>query len=153
VKAYQLMNIKLSTVAPDTTTEEIARLLDTGRIDHALVVDEGQQVIGIVDQRNIHRHGQTLQASRTAIPASSVDTPQSGLSKTGDTDGPRLTAADTRIHTIECVDVDDNASDVAWLMSQHDLQFILVLASGQVVGTISRDEIARFLPKERVATT
>ena len=153
MKAYQLMNIKWSTVAADTTTEELARLLDTGRIDHVLVVDDGQQVIGIVDQRNIHRHGQTLQASRVTIPASSVNTPQSGQWKTRDADGQRLTAVDTMINTIECVDVDDNAGDVAWLMNQHDLQLVLVLAGGQVVGTISRDDIARYLPNERVATT
>jgi predicted transcriptional regulator len=147
------MNIKWSTVAPDTTTEEIARLLDTGRIDHVLVVDDHQQVIGIVRQSDLHQHGHTLRASRATIPASSVDTLQCRLSKTRDADGQRLTAVDTMIHSIECVDVDDNAGDVVWLINQRDLQIVLVLVGGQVVGTISRDDIARYLSKERVAAT
>lgn len=146
MKAYHLMNINVITVLPETTMEEIDRLLTTFKLDSVLVVDEQQQLIGLVSAHDVVR------SERAALIAQGTVSPQIGgatrLESPNDNSAipPRPTAGDIMTRTIKCVDIDDNASDVAWLMRQRDLHIVLVFANNEVVGTIARKHTAGLLP-------
>jgi CBS domain-containing protein len=146
MKAYHLMNINVITVLPETTLEEIAHLMATFKLDSVLVGDERRQLIGLVDASVVGRPEQATLISQGAV-SSQIDH-ATRLESPNDNAAipPRPTAWDVMTRTIECVDIDDDASDVAWLMRQHDLHTVLVLVNNEVVGTIARKHTVGLLP-------
>ncbi len=120
MKTYQLMTRDVIAVRADTCLDEVARLLERHRIQSVPVINEHEQVIGLVRRLDIFM--QSGENGQTAAGA---------------------TAADVMKHRVTCVQEEDEISDVAWLVARRGLGMLPVLREGRLVGVISRSDLVR----------
>jgi CBS-domain-containing membrane protein len=111
--ARDIMTRKVYTIRSDASAQEAAQLLDQHRISGLPVVDEGNDIIGIVTEADI-------------------------ISKV-DKEGLRV----SNIMSTEVISVNEEtpASEIALLLTERKIKRVPVVQDGKLVGIVSRADI------------
>ncbi|TMC60420.1 MAG: CBS domain-containing protein [Chloroflexota bacterium] len=111
--AQDIMTRKVYTIRSDASAQEAAQLLDQHRISGLPVVDEGNDIIGIVTEADI---------------ISKVD-------KEG------LRVSDIMSTEVISVNEETAASEIALLLTERKIKRVPVVQDGKLVGIVSRADI------------
>jgi len=114
--ARDIMTTTVVTVSPDTTVEDLARLLSDKGISGVPVVDHLGHVVGIVTEAD-------LLASRPG----------------------RRVVESIMTREVVAVSVDETLQEIAFLLSMRRINRVPVLEQGKLVGIISRADVVRAL--------
>jgi CBS domain-containing protein len=111
--ARDIMTRKVYTIRPEASAQETAQLLDQHRISGLPVVDEGNDIIGIVTEADI-------------------------ISKV-DREGLRV--SDIMSHKVTSVNEETPVSEIALLLTERKIKRVPVVQDGKLVGIVSRADI------------
>jgi CBS domain-containing protein len=111
--ARDIMTRKVYTIRPEASAQETAQLLDQHRISGLPVVDEGNNIIGIVTEADI-------------------------ISKV-DREGLRV--SDIMSHEVTSVNEETPVSEIALLLTERKIKRVPVVQDGKLVGIVSRADI------------
>jgi CBS-domain-containing membrane protein len=143
LKAKDIMTKDVITVKPDTTIEELARILMQNHISGAPVVDAQERVIGVVTENDLISKNSRLHIP-TILRLFDAYIPL-GTSKL-ETDIKRMTANTVNdICTKEVVTVDSEASAeyIATLMTERRIHLLPVLKEGKLAGIIGKKDLIK----------
>jgi CBS-domain-containing membrane protein len=142
VQAIDIMTPGVVTAAPDTSIDELIRLMLSHRIS-ALPIVEGDKVIGIVSEGDLIRRAEL---HTEAPPSRLLELISSSA---------HLAAQYVRVHgkkagevmTPNVVTVTESASlgEIAALLESHHIKRVPVLRDGKLVGIVSRANLLRAL--------
>lgn len=113
--ARDIMTRTVYTIQPEATAQEVAQLLAEHRISGVPVVDERDNIIGIVTEADII----------------------SKVTREG------LTVADLMSREVIAVDEEMSASDIACLLTERRIKRVPVVREGRLMGIVSRGDIVR----------
>ncbi|ACU96775.1 CBS domain-containing protein [Saccharomonospora viridis] len=131
--ASEIMSRPVVTISPDAPLRDAVVKLTEGGFASLPVVDEDQQVIGMITE---------VDALRAAEQINDGEGP------------PALKVSDVMTKPVEVVSPDTNITDVAHLMLTDRLRSLPVVENGVLVGIVSRRDVLRPLvrPDDVVAT-
>ncbi len=145
MKVRELMDTEVISVKPETTYEEVARLLYRHQVTGVPVLDEKERVVGFVSEKDIVRILYPWYKSYYESPESYTDM-EARESKAGDI---RNTKVETFMKkNILTVTPDDPIMKAGALMLAHDVNRLPVVESGALVGIVSRDSIYKAILKK-----
>lgn len=113
--ARDIMTRTVYTIRPAATAQEVAQLLADHRISGVPVVDERDNIIGIVTEADII----------------------SKVTREG------LTVADLMSREVIAVDEEISASEIAALLTERRIKRVPVVREGKLTGIVSRGDIVR----------
>lgn len=145
MKVKELMDTNAVSVSPETTYEEVARLLYTHQVSGAPVLDDKERVIGFVSEKDIVRILYPWYKSFYESPESYTDM-EARESKAGDIRNTKVEVFMKR--NIITVTPDDPIMKACALMLAHDINRLPVVEYGKVVGAVSRDSIYKAVLKK-----
>lgn len=149
MKVSDIMSSKVVSVNPDTTVRDVARLLVDNAIDGAPVVNASGRVIGVVTEsdlivRNANLHfPRFLQILDARI---FVENPRHFEEETRKMLG--TTAADVMSSPAIVVGPDDDIEQAATLMLEKHVHALPVVASGKLVGIVSRSDLVKLMAED-----
>ena len=149
MKARDAMVTEVITVRVETPVAEIVRLLTTHRISGVPVVDDAGRVLGVVGEDDVFLHERTLPFTEVRLPEL-FDQPVNPDSEHLDEAYARargLTAGEVMTREVIAVDAEDDLGQVAWRMTQEELEQAPVLEGGRLVGIIARSDVLRALAR------
>ena len=114
--AREIMTTAVVTVSPDTSVDDLAKLLADNNISGVPVVDYLGQVVGIVTEADI----------LTSRPGN-------------------RTVQSVMTREVVAVSVDETLQEIAFLLSMRRINRVPVLEEGKLVGIISRADVVRAL--------
>lgn len=120
VRVKDVMDRSPEVISPQTPVDEVVRDIFFQHHRRAAAVYQGEQLVGIVSISDVKKQPQQ---DWSQTPVGEVMTRQ----------------------PLYSVDVDDSLNSVLKLLAQHDLNQLLVLDEGRVVGFINRADIIRYL--------
>ncbi len=145
MKVKELMDTHNVFVTPDTTYEEVARLLYTNQVTGVPVLDDQERVVGFVSEKDIVRILYPWYKSFYDSPESYTDM-EARESKAGDIRNTKVEVFMKR--NILTVTPDDPIMKAGSLMLAHDVNRLPVVENGKVVGMVSRNSIYRTILKK-----
>lgn len=147
MKAERLMTSPVITVTSDTTVYEIACLLMNHRINSIPVINDEDQVIGIVSKDDLFLKQRRLRLMESGIPTlfSEIVNPSDIVEIYRQSS--HIRASNVMSTDIVCVDVEDDVGEVAWLIVQRHVDMTPVLRNGRLAGTISRRDLLKVIAK------
>lgn len=145
MKVKELMDVNVASVSPHTTYEEVARLLYTKGISGVPVLDEKEQVVGFVSEKDIIRILYPWYKSFYESPQSYTDM-EARESKAGDIKNTKVEVFMKK--NILTVTPDDPIMKAGSLMLAHDVNRLPVVENGKVVAMVSRDSIYKAILKK-----
>lgn len=123
----EIMRTDLITVSPDTTLMAARELLDNKKIEHLLVTDKNQKLIGIVSDRDIRQNW--------ASPATTLSTYE--LHYLLD----KITVKMIMVKTVISVPVSTTVERAAFIMQQRDIKCLPVMRGDDLVGIITSGDV------------
>ena len=141
MKVREVMMATVVSVAPDTTVQEIARLLLEKRISAVPVLDEEGRLVGIVSEGDLMRRpeiGTKQPSSWWLRHFGDVATLATDYAKAYG-----LKARDVMTHEVVQVTEDASLADAATLLETHRIKRVPVVRGGRVVGIVSRANLVR----------
>jgi CBS domain-containing protein len=143
LKAKDIMTGDVITVKPDTTIEELARILMQNHISGVPVVDAQGRIIGVVTENDLISKNSRLHIP-TILRLFDAYIPL-GASKL-ETDIKRMTATTVNdISTKDVITIDSEASVeyIATLMTERKIHLLPVLKEGKLVGIIGKKDLIK----------
>jgi CBS domain-containing protein len=144
LKAKDIMNTTVITVTPDTSVEELGRLLIGKGVSGVPVVDERQQLVGIVTENDLIRQNERFHIP-TLLRIFDAFIPLQG-SASIEAEIKRMSASKvSEICTRKVITVDPETpvQDIATIMSEKSVHLLPVMSSGKLVGIIGKMDIIR----------
>jgi CBS domain-containing protein len=144
LKAKDIMNTTVITVTPDTSVEELGRLLIGKGVSGVPVVDERQQLVGIVTENDLIRQNERFHIP-TLLRIFDAFIPLQG-SASIEAEIKRMSASNvSEICTRKVITVDPETpvQDIATIMSEKGVHLLPVMSSGKLVGIIGKMDIIR----------
>ncbi len=144
VTAKDIMTKEVISVSPDTTVEELGRLLIEKGISGAPVVDSGGRLFGIVTENDLIKQKERFHIP-TLIRLFDAYIPVGGSSSI-EKEIKRMSASKVSdICSRDVVTVEANASlqDIATVMSEKGVYLLPVMQSGKVIGIIGKMDVIR----------
>jgi CBS domain-containing protein len=153
MKAREVMTREVATVAPDTATGEIARLLLERRISAVPVVDAGGAPIGMVSEGDLIGRDAAARASRRdwwlALLAEGTELSENFINSLR---RPERTARDVMSAPVVTIEEDTEAGEIARLLAEYRIKRVPVIHDGKLVGIVSRADLLRALAGEQAET-
>jgi CBS domain-containing protein len=144
VRVKDIMTRNVVTVSPDATLKEIAGLLVKHSVSSVPVCDEAGRVVGIISERDLLRpFGKTIAQRRDwwiSVLAQGNDLEPQFETLIG-VDQHR--AALLMTQPVRTIEEETELSDLAEIMSQHDIKRLPVLRDQRLVGIVSRADVVR----------
>ena len=145
--AREIMSPDPLTVKPDTPVKEIAQTMVEKRIRCMPVVDEGGKVIGVVDEEDLVHQDAKIHfptfihflESYIMLPSSLNRFEKELRQAVGSI------AHDVMEKDFNTVGPGDSVEEVATLMVDKDLEYVLVIEDGGLLGVITRADILKTL--------
>lgn len=143
LKAKDIMTKDVITVKPDTTIEDLARILMEHQISGALVVDEGGNVTGIVTENDLIGKNKRLHIP-TILRLFDAFIPL-GTSRLEEEIKRMAATTVGEICTRNVITVDEAASmeDIATIMTEKKIHLLPVLREGRLVGIIGKKDLIK----------
>jgi CBS domain-containing protein len=148
LKAKDIMTKEVITVKPETTIEELARLLMKQQISGAPVVDVNGKIVGIVTENDLIGKNSRLHIP-TILRLFDAYIPL-GTSKM-ESDIKRMAASTVEdICTKEIITVDEEASVeyIATIMTEKRIHILPVVRDGKLVGIIGKKDLIKGIAGE-----
>jgi len=142
--AKDIMTREVITVTRDTTVEELARLFVRHDISGAPVVDEDNNLIGIVTENDLINMEKRLHIP-TVIAIFDAVIPL-GSTKKLEEDLKRMAATKVDdIYTKDVITVEENTplETIATIMAEKNIHHIPVVKKGKLVGIIGKKDIVK----------
>lgn len=135
MQARQIMTSPVITVRPDTTVRDAAAVLLEHRITAAPVLDDNDELIGIVSEGDlvVHRFGHD---------------PRSHLWPQQDRPPGPQTVAEVMTTTVIALGPSADGADLAQTMLDCDIRSIPIVEGATVVGIVSRRDLLRALVRD-----
>lgn len=145
--AREIMSPDPLTVKPDTPVKDMAQIMVERRIRCLPVVDENGKVIGVVDEEDLVHQDAKIHfptfihflESYIMLP-SSLNRFEKELRQAVGSIAHDVMEKD--LHTVSPL---DNVEGVATLMVDKDLEYVLVIEDGELLGVITRADILKTL--------
>jgi len=150
LKAKDIMTKEVITVKPETTIEELARLLMTQHISGAPVVDDNGKIVGIVTENDLISKNSRLHIP-TILRLFDAYIPL-GTSKM-ESDIRKMAASTVEdICTKEIITVDEEASVeyIATIMTEKRIHILPVVREGKLVGIIGKKDMIKGIAAEQL---
>lgn len=148
MKAKEIMKSPVITIKPDTTIETIAKILTDHDISGVPVVDEDNNLIGIVTEGDL-LHKETNPRMPGVLSILGAFIYFNGVDRYKD-DFRKLAATKaSEIMTKKVISVSENAeiTDIAAIMTTHKINRVPVLRNNKILGIVSRADIIKTLVK------
>ncbi|SDO36906.1 CBS and ACT domain-containing protein [Desulforhopalus singaporensis] len=129
----RIMRTNLITISPDTSLVDARNLLEEKKIDHLLVVDRNQKLVGIVANRDIKQYW--------ASPATSLSTHELNYLLQ------KVTASMVMIKTVVTVPTSTTIERAAFIMQQHRIGSLPVMEGDKLAGIITSTDVMSVLLK------
>ena len=143
LKAKDIMTKEVITVKPETTIEELARLLMKRQISGAPVVDDKGKIVGVVTENDLISKNSRLHIP-TILRLFDAYIPL-GTSKM-ESDIRKMAASTVEdICTKEIITVDEEASVeyIATIMTEKRIHILPVVREGKLVGIIGKKDLIK----------
>jgi CBS domain-containing protein len=150
LKAKDIMTKEVITVKPETTLEELARLLMKQQISGAPVVDHNGKIVGIVTENDLISKNSRLHIP-TILRLFDAYIPL-GTSKM-ESDIRKMAASTVEdICTKEIITVDEEASVeyIATIMTEKRIHILPVVREGKLVGIIGKKDLIKGIASEQL---
>ncbi|MFA6054642.1 MAG: CBS domain-containing protein [Thermodesulfovibrionales bacterium] len=150
LKAKDIMTKEVITVKPETTIEELARLLMKQQISGAPVVDDKGKIVGVVTENDLISKNSRLHIP-TILRLFDAYIPL-GTSKM-ESDIRKMAASTVEdICTKEIITVDEEASVeyIATIMTEKRIHILPVVREGKLVGIIGKKDMIKGIAAERL---
>ena len=150
LKAKDIMTKEVITVKPETTIEELARLLMKRQISGAPVVDDKGKIVGIVTENDLISKNSRLHIP-TILRLFDAYIPL-GTSKM-ESDIRKMAASTVEdICTKEIITVDEEASVeyIATIMTEKRIHILPVVREGKLVGIIGKKDMIKGIAAEQL---
>jgi CBS domain-containing protein len=150
LKAKDIMTKEVITVKPETTLEELARLLMKRQISGAPVVNDNGKIIGIVTENDLISKNSRLHIP-TILRLFDAYIPL-GTSKM-ESDIRKMAASTVEdICTKEIITVDEEASVeyIATIMTEKRIHILPVVREGKLVGIIGKKDLIKGIASEQL---
>jgi len=150
-RARDLMEKDVLSVSPETPLLDVHRLFVEEQISAAPVIDDAEQVVGVVSSVDLlravegERDTATVETSyfRELLPYSSPDwdhLPEDLQDRLG-----QLRVADAMSDGVVSVSPDDSAATVAGTLREHRVHHVFVVEEGTLVGIVSAYDLLRLI--------
>ena len=150
LKAKDIMTKEVITVKPETTIEELARLLMKQQISGAPVVDDKGKIVGVVTENDLISKNSRLHIP-TILRLFDAYIPL-GTSKM-ESDIRKMAASTVEdICTKEIITVDEEASVeyIATIMTEKRIHILPVVREGKLVGIIGKKDLIKGITAEQL---
>ena len=150
LKAKDIMTKEVISVKPETTIEELARLLMKQQISGAPVVDDKGKIVGIVTENDLISKNSRLHIP-TILRLFDAYIPL-GTSKM-ESDIRKMAASTVEdICTKEIITVDEEASVeyIATIMTEKRIHILPVVREGKLVGIIGKKDLIKGIAAEQL---
>lgn len=147
-KATDIMTRDVITVKPDTTLEELARILIRYQITGAPVVDDNGNLKGIVTEndlisKNSRLHIPTLLRLFDAFIPLGTSRLEIEIKKMA-----AYTVDDICTKEVITVDSETSVEDIATIMTEKKIHLLPVLKDGRLIGIIGKKDLIRSIAGE-----
>jgi CBS domain-containing protein len=144
LKAKDIMSTEVITVTPDTSVEELGRLFIEKGISGVPVVDEKQNLVGIVTENDLIRQNERFHIP-TLLRIFDAFIPLQGSAEIEDEIRRMSASKVSQICRKNVVTVDPETSlqDIATIMSEKGVHLLPVMSSGKIVGIIGKMNVIR----------
>lgn len=142
--AKDIMTKDVITVRPDTSVEELAKILVANRISGVPVLDESGRLFGIVTENDLIRQNKRLHIPTVVSFLDAAIYLES--SKKFEEEVRRVTATkvgDLCERKVVTITEDTSVADIATLMSEQKAFLLPVLRAGKVVGIVGKRDVVR----------
>jgi len=144
VKAKDIMTREVVTVAPDTTVEELGRLLIEKGISGAPVIDDDGRLFGIVTENDLIKQKERFHIP-TVVRLFDAFIPLGGASSM-EKEIKRLSASKVSeicARDVATVGPETSLQDIATVMSEKGVYLLPVVESGKIVGIIGKMDVIK----------
>jgi CBS-domain-containing membrane protein len=144
LKARDIMTREVITVKPDTTVEELARILMEHHISGVPVVDDAGELVGIVTENDLINKEKRLHIPTVVRIFDAFIYLES--SKRFEEDIRKMVATKVGdICSMEVVTVEEDTplAEIATIMSEKDIHLLPVMKEGRMAGIIGKEDIVR----------
>lgn len=144
IKAKDIMKTEVVTVSPDTTVEELGRLLIEKQISGAPVVDKRGELYGIVTENDLIKQDEKFHIP-TLVRLFDAFIPLQGSSFI-ENEIRRLSAAKVSgicSKKVITVDPDATLQEIATIMSEKGVHLLPVVRSGKLLGIIGKMDVVK----------
>jgi CBS domain-containing protein len=144
LKAKDIMNTAVVTVTPDTSVEELGRLLIEKGISGAPVVDADNRLFGIVTENDLIRQNERFHIP-TLLRLFDAFIPLE-RSKSIENEIRRMSASkvsDICTRDVITVEPETSLQDLATIMSEKGVHLLPVMSSGKIVGIVGKMDVIR----------
>lgn len=148
LKARDIMTTEVATVTPDTTVEDLARLLMERNISGAPVVDSEGRLLGIVTEHDLIKKERRLHIPTVVQIFDAFIYLES--SKRFEEDIKTMVAGKVEaIYTRDVVTVGEDATltEVATIMTDQDIHLLPVVKDGNLVGIVGKKDILKSMTR------
>jgi CBS domain-containing protein len=145
--AKDVMTTEVITVTPETTVQELARILSEKTISGAPVVDAGGNIVGVVTEGDLVRRAETGTERRAKRRRSwwldSLAADEEAAREYVKAHG--RTVNDIMSRRVFSVGEDTDLAEIADMLMTHRIKRVPVVRDGKVVGIVSRANLVRAL--------
>jgi len=148
MKAKEIMTKNVITVKPDTTVEEIAKILATNHISGVPVVDNENRVLGIVTEHDLLLKDKIKHAVPRMALFGLFIVPDDIVRQAYD-DYRKVHASEIMVKKVISFPEDADVSEIAEVMYKRKINRVPILRRGKLAGIISRADIVRALAEKK----
>jgi CBS domain-containing protein len=149
LKARDIMTGDVASVTPDTTVEDLARLLMERNISGAPVVDKSGMLVGIVTEHDLIKKERRLHIPTVVQIFDAFIYLES--SKRFEEDVKKMVAqkvGDILTKDVVTVDEDTTVTEIATIMTDKDRHLLPVMRGDEMVGIIGKRDILKAMTQD-----
>ena len=147
LKAKDIMTLDVITAKPETTVEELARLLIEHKISGVPVVDDDNQLVGVVTENDLIKKNARLHIPTIIRLFDAYFLLNSG--KVEDEIKKMVAGTVDEICNKDIVSLTEETTleEIATIMSEKNIHLLPVLRDGMVVGIVGKADIVKSMTK------
>lgn len=146
-KVKDAMTRQVITIRTETSIRDIARLMTENHIRSLPVVDEQNQLVGLVTESDLFLKEKGMPFSAVKIPSLFERWADSTQLLDIYENAAHHTAADVMTEPVITISPEDTLEHAAWVMFHNDLRVLPVIQDKKVVGILSRKDFIRMLAR------
>lgn len=147
MQAKDIMTANVVTVEPNTSVQDIAKLLIENRISAVPVTEKNGRLIGIVSEGDLMRRPDAGTEKHPSWWLAATTRPELAAQKYIKTHGKH--AADVMTKNVITIDENTPIQEIAEILEKNLIKRVPVLKEGKIVGIVSRANLLRALATQR----
>ena len=147
LKAKDIMTVDVITVKPETTVEELARLLIEHKISGVPVVDDKDHIVGVVTENDLIKKNARLHIPTIIRLFDAYFLLNSGKVEDDIKKMVAVTVGEICNKDIVSLTEETPLDEIATIMSEKNIHLLPVLRDGMVVGIVGKADIVKSMTK------